>query len=99
MYIDVTPGKQAKMFFKKEETHEQGYSERLATIDVPYKAGEWFKARVRISNIGNGNVQMEAWFNTAHTSYIDQCQIECGNETHPKRKAPPFTGIREACFF
>jgi hypothetical protein len=98
-FFDVTPGKKAKMFFKKEETHEQGYSERLATVDIPYKKDEWFKARVRITNIENGKVKMQAWFNDiVTTSYIDEGQIECGNETHPMRKAPPFTGIGESCF-
>ena len=97
LYIDVT---QKKMFFKKEETHEQGYSERLATVDVPYKDGEWFKARARITNIEDGKVKMQGWFNdTVTTSYIDKGQIECGNEKHPKRKAPPFTGTGESCFF
>lgn len=96
LYIDVT---QKKMFFKKEQTHVIGYSERLATVDVPYKAGEWFKARVRITNIEGNKVKLEGFFNdTTSTEFIDSGQIECGNDTHPKQKYPPFTGIGESCF-
>ena len=96
LYIDVT---EKMMFFKKEETHEQGYSKRLAEVEIPYKEGEWFKARTRITNIEDGKVKMQGWFNDTTTTCIDDGQIECGNDKHPHRKASPFTETGESCFF
>ena len=96
-YVDIT---QKKMFFKKEWTHERGYSDRLGTVDVPVEAGKWFKARVRITNAEDGKVKVEGWFNdTVTTSFIDEGQIECGNDNFPKQKYPPFTDIGRSCFF
>ena len=96
-YVDIT---QKKMFFKKEWTHERGYSGRLGTVDVPVEAGKWFKARVRITNAEDGKVKVEGWFNdTVTTSFIDEGQIECGNDNFPKQKYPPFTGHRQVLFF
>ena len=93
LYIDV---EEKRMFFKKEQTHKIGYSGRLASVDVPYKAGEWFKARVRITNIAGGKVKCEAWFNdSTSTTLIDSGQITCGEQ----KNTAPFTGFGESCFF
>jgi hypothetical protein len=50
-------------------------------LDVPYNAGEWFKARVRITNIAGGKVKCKAWFNdSTSTTLIDSGQITCGGQ-------------------
>jgi hypothetical protein len=93
LFIDV---EEKRMFFKKEQTHKIGYSDRLASVDVPYNAGEWFKARVRITNIAGGKVKCKAWFNDrTSTTLIDSGQITCGGQTN----TAPFTGFGESCFF
>ena len=86
------------MFFKKEQAHNIGYSERLAEVAIPdFVPQNWIKARVRITNTPDNKVKMEAWFNDKeYTSHIDDGQIACGDS---KRKDPPFTGIGKSCFF
>jgi hypothetical protein len=101
LFLDVTPNKQ-KMFFKKEISHKEGYSERLAEVKIPdFVAGKWFKARARITNIKGGKVKLEGWFNEKeYTSLIDEGQITCRNdETGEHPNTPPFSGIGESCFF
>ena len=93
LYIDV---EEKNMFFKKEQTHAIGYSSRLASVKVPIVAGQWFKARVRITNIEGNKVKCEAWFNEkTKTELIDSGTVTCGGQVN----TAPFTGTGEACFF
>jgi hypothetical protein len=88
------------MFFKKEQAHNIGYSERLAEVPIPdFVPKKWFKARVRITNTPDNKVKMEAWFNEKdYTSFTDEGQISCG-KNGVNRTDPPFTGIGKSCFF
>lgn len=83
--------------FKKEWTHEIGYSPRLAEKKVTFPKDKWFGLRGKVYNIGN-NVKIEGWLDlegngnfVKMTELIDDGNIECGNDTHPPKKYPPYT--------
>jgi hypothetical protein len=60
LYIDVDD---QEIFFKKEQTRQVGYSERLASKKATIPRNEWFNATVRVTNIKDGKVKIAAIVN------------------------------------
>jgi hypothetical protein len=95
LYIDVDD---QEIFFKKEQTHQIGYSERLASKKATIPRNEWFKATVRVTNIEEGKVKIVATVNGTTTELTDSGQITCKNDNEEMKNTPPFTGTGKSCF-
>jgi hypothetical protein len=92
LYADI----RGNIFFKKELTHEIGYSSRLASKDIEFPIEKWIKGEVTIRNIDNGKVECTGIFNGVTTKIIDDGKIVIEND--PSIKSPPFIGVGKWCF-
>jgi hypothetical protein len=85
------------MYFKKEQTHEIGYSARMNETPITFEKGRWYHATMSATNVPNSdNVSLHATFNGKEKEIwgLDSGNIKCGN----MENTPPYRAEGKWCF-
>jgi hypothetical protein len=96
-----------KFYFKKELTHEKGYSSRLSEKSMNWPQGQWVKATMSVKNMADSRVKMIAGFNDSAaqpgyqvtTEFIDSGQLTCSNDNGTHHNTAPCIDTCSWCFF
>jgi hypothetical protein len=80
--------KDKKAYFKKEQTHELGYSPRLDEKVIQWEPDEWVTAKIVVVDNGK-KVELQGHFNGIYLNHwVDDGSV----------KGPAFQGIGKWCF-
>jgi hypothetical protein len=83
-----------EMYFKKELTHELGYSSRLVSKSIRFQRRRWVNAKIRVKNGTAGEVEIQGEFNEQNITLTDSGQIKCGDVSN----TAPYLDVGKWCF-
>ena len=99
MYADF---KDQKLYFKKEETHFKGYTDRIPEPGKPitFEKNKWYPMKISVKNIADEKVQIKGDFNGTRISMVDDgTLVKTDSKTGKKEeKGPPFREEGSCCF-